>query len=434
MKQLLPLSVVVVQIIFLVLSPAFSQEKNEIDLSQILKEVEKKSFSIGGFLEFQPSLVGLDRDSVFYKLKFPDQGPNTTSQYNFGLRLEGRYEKRAVGLHFTADSLLKRDLQGWDNRISLFEGYLSWRLGPRFTLDAGKKTTKWGKGYAWNPVAFIDRPKNPEDPLEALEGFYVLSADITRSFGGPLKTLALTPVLVPVTKDINSSFGKHNHLNFGGKLYFLLWDSDIDFLFLTGASRSNRFGFDLSRNLKSNLEVHAEWAWLTDSVKTEFDQDGQVFTTVSDVTKMLLGLRYLTASETTFIVDYYHNGSGFEQQEYEDIIMREENPVPAPPNMTVNRSNPSLLPLLGTPNPMRNYLYFRTSQKEPFDILYLTPELTSIFNLDDGSFQLMPGTTYSPQTNLQMRLRGIFMVGNEFTEFGEKQADYRIEFRVRYFF
>jgi hypothetical protein len=34
-------------------------------------------------------------------------------------------------------------------------------------LDAGKKVVKWGKGYAWNPVAFVDRPKNPEDPEEA---------------------------------------------------------------------------------------------------------------------------------------------------------------------------------------------------------------------------------------------------------------------------
>lgn len=67
------------------------------------------------------------------------------------------------------------------------------------TVEVGKKVTKWGKGYAWNPVAFADRPKNPEDPLEALEGFYVLSADFVKSFQGPLKTLAFTPVVLPVT-------------------------------------------------------------------------------------------------------------------------------------------------------------------------------------------------------------------------------------------
>ena len=83
---------------------------------------------------------------------------------------------------------------------------------------------------------------------------------------------------------------------------------------------------------------------------------------------------------------------------------------------------------------MRDYLYFRTSQKEPFDILYFTPEFTSIFNLDDGSCQLIPGFTYSPRTNLQLRLRGIFLVGSEGTEFGEKQSNYRVELRARFFF
>ena len=39
----------------------------------------------------------------------------------------------------------------------------------------------------------------------------------------------------------------------------------------------------------------------------------------------------------------------------------------------------------GRPNPMRDYLYFRASQKEPFDILYFTPALTSMINLQDGS-------------------------------------------------
>ena len=57
---------------------------------------------------------------------------------------------------------------------------------------------KWGKGYAWNPVAFLDRPKNPDDPELPLEGFVIASADTIKSFDGPLKTFAFTPVLVPV--------------------------------------------------------------------------------------------------------------------------------------------------------------------------------------------------------------------------------------------
>ncbi len=54
-------------------------------------------------------------------------------------------------------------------------------------IDIGKKTLKWGKGYAWNPVAFADRPKDPDDPEQAMEGYIIASTDFIRSFDGPLK-------------------------------------------------------------------------------------------------------------------------------------------------------------------------------------------------------------------------------------------------------
>jgi hypothetical protein len=85
-------------------------------------------------------------------------------------------------------------------------------------------------------------------------------------------------------------------------------------------------------------------------------------------------------------------------------------------------------------NPMKNYLYLRISQKEPFEILYFTPAITEIFNVDDKSYSLSPELLYTGITNLELRLKGTVLIGDEFSEFGEKQNDYRMEFRVRYFF
>ena len=67
----------------------------------------------------------------------------------------------------------------------------------------------------------------------------------------------------------------------------------------------------------------------------------------------------------------------------------------------------------GRPNPMRHYLYFRSSQKEPFDILYFTPALTSIVNVTDGSFNVIPELVYSPVTNLEVRVRGVGSSGGQ---------------------
>jgi hypothetical protein len=41
---------------------------------------------------------------------------------------------------------------------------------------------------------------------------------------------------------------------------------------------------------------------------------------------------------------------------------------------------------------------------------------------------------YTGLTNLELRLKGTVLSGARLTEFGEKQNDYQIELRVRYFF
>ena len=83
---------------------------------------------------------------------------------------------------------------------------------------------------------------------------------------------------------------------------------------------------------------------------------------------------------------------------------------------------------------MRDHIYLRASQKEPFGILHLTPGLSSVINLPDRSFQLLPELQYSPSANAAIRLRAAFLVGDEGTEYGEKVSDYRLELRARLFF
>jgi len=230
-----------------------------------------------------------------------------------------------------------------------------------------------------------------------------------------------------VTEGLNRSFGLPGHLNFGGKFYFLLFDTDLDFLFLLGKSRGTHFGFDISRNLKSNFEVHGERAWQADPVMADSGETRQV-SRRSGTPTTLMGIRYLTARETTFFVEYYYNARGLTQFEFEQLFPQPgTDPDTFIPSLDLGNEPERL----AVPNPMRHYLYMRA---RPFDILYFTPEITSFLNLHDGSFQVMPGLSYSPRTNLQLRLRGVLLLGGQKTEFGEKQSNYRVELRVGYFF
>jgi hypothetical protein len=88
----------------------------------------------------------------------------------------------------------------------------------------------------------------------------------------------------------------------------------------------------------------------------------------------------------------------------------------------------------GRSNPLKDYLYLKISQKEPFNILYFTPAITSIMNLNDRSLSISPELLYTGITNLELRLKAAAIVGQRDTEFGTKQINYRVELRIRYYF
>ena len=409
------------------------------DYSFDLSEIEKKPHSIGGFLEFRPVLFGLDDDAAFYRLRYFDQDQESIrDDYNLGLRLEGSYQKGAAGFFFRSDALLNYIEDEWNDDFKVLEGYLSLKPATGFSLNAGKRVIPWGKGYAFNPVAFVSRPKDADDPNEALEGYYVIDADMIKSYDGLLKTLAFTPVLLPVTDDVNDDFGKTDHLNFAAKLYLLFWDTDLDFMVFTGSSRTTRYGFDFSRNIGTNFEVHGEAAWVTDYQKKSIDSQGRFSTEEEDVLQALLGIRYLTANDITYIVEYYHNGGGIEVDDaenfYEFVDSAYDRYLAAGDSSQLARAAQLSRGTLAAVRPMRDYMYFRASIKEPFDILYFTPAITSIVSLNDQSLSLTPELAYTPITNLDLRLRSAFLIGARQTEFGEKQNDYKLELRLRYFF
>jgi hypothetical protein len=404
-----------------------------------LSETEKKPYHLGGYVEAKPVLFRLDKDSALYKLKFYNRNEGKTlDEYNFKLQLEGSYETDIARAYVKTNTDYKNSYLGESERSAFYEGYLTLKPSPSLKMDAGKKTLKWGKGYAWNPAAFIDRPKDPDDPELAQEGYLAASADYIKSFNGPLKTISFTPVLIPVYNHINDSFGQNNNLNFAGKLYFLFYDTDIDLIVFTGGSKTTQYGVDFSRNIATNLEIHGEFATIRDYQKNFIDSNGKSSLDEYDAKSYLLGIRYLTAIDTTYIIEYYHNGTGFTEAEmknyYSSINRGYQSYLSTGSDSLLQRAANLTETSYGRINPMRNYLYLRVSQKEPFDILYFTPAITGIWNVDDSSYSLSPEVFYTRFTNLELRLKAIFLIGDKDTEFGEKQNDYRLEFRVGYYF
>jgi len=417
------------------LPAAAAQESYSFDVSQF----EKKPFEFNGYAELKAEQFTFDRHAALYQLGFFDQPPRDGFDRGTGsLQLEGLYRHGIATAHVLAFGSYAHDYTGNDRDTRFYEASVSVQPNEYATFDLGKKTLSWGKGYAFNPVGFVQRPKDPNDPELAREGFVIAGASFVRSFDGTLKTVALTPLVVPTTADLNADFGTSDHLNPAAKLYLLYADTDIDFMWLGAGAKSARYGLDFSRNLETKFEVHGEWARAAAVTLPVVDAAGNVTPVESSATSYLLGLRYLSDSLLTTILEYYVNGAGYSEDEMRDfasvvhdnydLYQMTGNAAP------LTKLRTALQPAMAKPNPGRRYLYLRLSQQEPFDILYFTPALTTIANVDDHSYSVAPELLYTGITNLELRFRLFWLRGARLSDFGEKQNDRRLELRARFYF
>lgn len=398
-------------------------------------EFEKKPFEFGGYLEARVETLRLDSEAVVYRLNAFGRAPRESlDRLAVAGDIEGRFSRGAFGAY----ARLRGDgaMDAWDTSRQgrVHEAYASAQPDAGLAIDVGKKALRWGKGYAFSPVGFVERPKDPLDPEQAREGYVLAAADWIRSPGGALQTIGLTAVAVPTRGGVNSGFGAPGHANPAAKLYLLLADTDIDLLWAGRGARPARFGADFSRNLGTQLELHGEWARFLGIRQPVLGADGRVSTRERDATSWLLGLRYLTDSELTVIAEYYRNGAGYRDDELAEFFRQADAALDGQSPAAIARLQQLAAAAYGRPNLARNYAYLRLAQKDPFDWLYWTPALTAIVNVGDGSFSLAPEVTYTGVKDVELRLRGNWLSRERLTEYGEKQARRRIELRLRWFF
>ena len=403
-----------------------------------VEELEKKNFEWGGYAELKWEHMHLNGGAAFEILTPSKPSGSTLDRLSGTLQIDGSYLSGITSLNWALQASGQQDnLDGYD-QADIFEAYASLKPTPQLTASLGKKSYKWGKGYAWNPAGFLNRPKDPDDPEEALEGYTTVELDLVKSFAGKLQTAALTTVILPVWNEINEDFGKVNNINLAVKLYLLYKDTDIDLIYYTGNSRSSRYGLDFAKNLAANFEIHGELAYLPNQEISVLQEDGSTQLQERSALSGLMGLRYLSENNITSIIEYYHNDSGYstgEMDRFYRLVVEGENQLSSSgSDLLLSQARDLSRRGYARPQSGRNYLYGRFTQQEPFDILYVTPGLITIYNLDDHSFSISPEILYTGFTNWELRLRCTFREGSSFTEYNEKLAHSKLELRLRCFF
>ncbi|MDO9597085.1 MAG: hypothetical protein Q7J47_05125 [Azoarcus sp.] len=393
---------------------------------------EKKAFEWNGFVELRPERQSLDRDAAGYQLQYPGASRTSAERISAAAEVSGVLRHQSLSFNFTGHAGWLDEPRGVSRDGRMYEAYGAWQIDPRSHVELGKRALRWGKGYAWSPVAFLERPKDPTDPELAREGFTMATGAFVRSFDGPLRTVSLTAALVPTSSDLNPDFGPPGHTNPAIRLYGLIYDTDVDLVWAGAGSRGPRVGIDFSRNLGSTIEIHGEWAQISDAPRAVLSTDNKLAMETRSYTSALLGLRYLTERDTTIIFELYRNGGGYSKEElgvfYELVDASAGNPALA------QAATRAAAQGYNRPNTARHYAYLRISQKEAFDILDFTPSLTLINNTDDHSWSLIPEAVYAGISNLELRLRLALNRGDRASEYGEKAARSRLELRARYFF
>lgn len=412
-------------------SSAFAFGQDE-DASEIPPEKEKK-LELSGNLDIKYTLFHMDRNSAQYKLQFLREHLSSSllSQYRLEPYLNADYRTGDLGFILKTHATYYSDTDAW---VDLFEAYGSFNPSFNITLQAGKRVYSWGKGYAFNPGGFVNPVKDPENPELAQSGLLSVNVEYIKSFSSKaLQSFSFLAIVIPPSDITGTQFRELGNTAIALKSYFLLWDTDIDLLAYYRADKSRQFGFDFSRNLQENIEMHGELSH-NQNMERFAIINGALTCESVDRFSYLFGLRYLDASNTTIIAEYYHNGLGLSKAEFaqynEFLNNGVNNPDPAVAQQTfgINQTYFKGSTL------MQDYLYIKLMHPEPFDWLYFTPSLYTIYNLSDNSYLLSLRISYKPIINTEFIFWGTLLAGNNMTEYGGKQVQQRIELWMRVFF
>jgi len=394
---------------------------------------EEDKIEFNGNLDAKWGLLRVRKSSPFYGLQFYDvvEKKNYLSQYRLDFYLDGVYRHKQVGFFMkTFTQYAKEEPLS----PSFFELYGSLNISPRWSMSIGKRRFNWGKGYAFNPVGYVNAEKDPENPDLALAGKTSVYLSYNRSFtSNSLQNFSMGVVLLPPEADVNNKFGSADKIGAALKLYLLFKNIDIDFVTVFRKDEPQRLGLDFSTNLQENLEIHGEISYAHDEIKNRIVDDIISQQRVDGVS-YLLGLRYLTRFNTTLIAEYYHSNGGLSNKEFRSYVGWLEKSLGSNITESIHSTRLDISTTFRSKTLMQDYLYVKLIQPEPFSWLYTSISLFSIYNLADTSFLLSPQLSCKPYTNFEILFWPMLFFGGSDTEYGSKQFKRKVEIWARFYF
>ncbi len=356
------------------------------DYSFDFDKIEVKSYEYSGYVKSELKYQMINENSPLYSNQDSIKANHNEISFDFDYFKDMyRVESSFVGIYDNIDS-------HENSEFVVNELFLKIKANDNFSFNFGKKSLKWGKGYFFNPIAFLDRPKDPTQPENAKEGFVMADVRYNKSYVGNLKNMMVNFIYMPTGEDLNSDYHSQNSHNYALKLYLLYFDTDLEFIYLHSNADEDKIGFDFSKNLQTNFEIHGEFA------KEE-----------NGYHSYLLGLKYLTTTDLTITSEYFYQSNGLNENEM--LLLPKTQPFSA-----------------------QKYFINKFLQKEPYDILYFNVYYKNILNTADKSHLDTVGFTYQFKNNFTTEFSYNQTFGDDSSEFGKKLSDKFLWGKVSWFF
>ena len=398
-----------------------------------IPEEEESKIEFNGNLDVKWTVLNTREASPFYELQFYQTTDNSSnlSRYRLDYYFNGEYRHKKVDFVMKTFSQYKKDEPIF---LSFHELYGSLNLSPKLTLGIGKRRFIWGKGYAFNPAGYVNTEKDPENPELALSGrssaFFIFNKSLNSNF---IRNFSFSSIILPPEAIINEKFAPLEDTEVALKTYFLIKNTDVDFMFFCGKNQLRKYGFDLSTNLMENFEIHGEWSYAQNEEKFIIQENLPLLHKIGG-SSFLFGMRYLNKFNTTVTAEYYYNNRGLSKQEYDDYYNYIKNSLGSGSLYMIEQAKQDISNKFVSKTLMKDYLYFNIRQPEPFGWLYSSVSIFTIYNLNDNSFILSPRFGYEPFTNFEFLLWPSLTLGDSNSEYGSRQFQKKVELWMRFYF
>jgi hypothetical protein len=270
------------------------------------------------------------------------------------------------------------------------EAYL--RVAPVAWLDleAGKRLTRWGTGYAFTPTGVLDPPRDASDPTDRLgvqEGILHVRADVFR--GATVLTVAAAAPRVyrpHLSTTANRLIAARVRTTVAG----------VELAAIAAAAEGQpiSFGGNFTHVIGQQLEYHGELLVHADtsSWRSALAPEAARERRISGVA----GFQYTFRRGINIIAEYFRDGSGLDGAMWRRLFAG------------TGRSRDATGGPLQRPN-RQNFVFVRASRANIN--ARIVPELITLGGLDDGSLTVVAGVTVSISSHLQVCGRSTSLTG-----------------------